>query len=78
MICPHCGSRTTTVLETRSTDETIRRRRRCAACRERFWTREAASTTGMETGVLVPGHALRDAARIAKSLAATLSDLAGL
>lgn len=78
MKCPHCGSRSTSVRETRSTNGTIRRRRQCSTCRRRFWTLEAPSATGKTTDALVHRHDLRNAALIAKDLADALTDLAGL
>lgn len=42
MRCPYCSQRETKVLDTRTTEEglSIRRRRECSACRERFTTYE--------------------------------------
>lgn len=38
--CPHCGSSATGVLDTRPTQKGTRRRRKCAACEQRFTTYE--------------------------------------
>lgn len=38
--CPSCGSGRTSVRDTRPYDNTVRRRRACKACGERFWTYE--------------------------------------
>ncbi|HEX2036442.1 MAG TPA: transcriptional regulator NrdR [Chloroflexota bacterium] len=40
MRCPHCGHPDTSVIETREADASVRRRRECRACRERFTTYE--------------------------------------
>ncbi len=42
MKCPYCGDENTQVVDTRENDEgdTVRRRRRCAACDKRFTTYE--------------------------------------
>ncbi|HET7769147.1 MAG TPA: transcriptional regulator NrdR [Chloroflexota bacterium] len=40
MRCPHCGHLNTKVIETRESDEAVRRRRQCEACRLRFTTYE--------------------------------------
>ncbi len=40
MRCPHCGHSQTKVIETRESDEAIRRRRECEACKLRFTTYE--------------------------------------
>lgn len=40
MRCPHCGHSQTKVIETRESDEAIRRRRACEACELRFTTYE--------------------------------------
>lgn len=40
MRCPHCGHPQTKVIETRESDEAIRRRRACEACELRFTTYE--------------------------------------
>ncbi|MDK2123392.1 transcriptional regulator NrdR [Parachitinimonas caeni] len=44
MKCPFCGSLDTQVVDTRMSDEgdSVRRRRRCAACDKRFTTHETA------------------------------------
>ena len=38
--CPHCSHLNTKVIETRESDEAVRRRRQCEACRLRFTTYE--------------------------------------
>lgn len=40
-ICTHCGG-SSQVLETRATVSTIRRRRKCLQCGERWWTHEVS------------------------------------
>ncbi len=40
MHCPYCDERETKVLDSRSTDSKIRRRRECTACGKRFTTYE--------------------------------------
>ena len=40
MFCPHCGSDQHKVIDTRTVADTIRRRRRCTACDQRFTTYE--------------------------------------
>lgn len=48
MRCPHCGSTTgLSVLQTRSGDDTIVRRRRCKACAATFQTAERAGGLGL-------------------------------
>ena len=42
MKCPHCGSGTTNVIDTREAHDAIRRRRVCRDCRQRFTTYERA------------------------------------
>lgn len=42
MRCPHCGHAQSRVIETRVSDDAIRRRRECEACRLRFTTYERA------------------------------------
>lgn len=41
MYCPFCGNVNTRVMDSRSTDEKIRRRRECLGCGRRFTTYEA-------------------------------------
>src|SRR5215469_16958556 len=53
MECPNCGSRESTVKDSRSLKTTIRRRRQCPTCHHRWTTIEAAiddtaSTTHQE------------------------------
>jgi transcriptional repressor NrdR len=43
MLCPYCGQSESHVVDTRSTGESIRRRRECQACRKRFTTYEQIS-----------------------------------
>lgn len=40
MRCPHCSHLNTKVIETRESDEAVRRRRQCEACNLRFTTYE--------------------------------------
>jgi transcriptional repressor NrdR len=40
--CPFCASESTQVIDTRSADDAIRRRRECSACAQRFTTYERA------------------------------------
>lgn len=40
MTCPYCGGRPVRVLDTVHRETYTRRRRECAACGARFWTRE--------------------------------------
>jgi transcriptional repressor NrdR len=42
MRCPHCGHTQSRVIETRESDEAVRRRRECEACKLRFTTYERA------------------------------------
>lgn len=44
MKCPYCDSRTTKVIDTRDTEEKIRRRRECSECGKRFTTYETFET----------------------------------
>jgi transcriptional repressor NrdR len=43
MQCPYCGQPESRVVDTRSTGESIRRRRECQNCRKRFTTYEQIS-----------------------------------
>lgn len=43
MQCPYCGQPDTRVVDTRSTSDSIRRRRECQKCRKRFTTYEQIS-----------------------------------
>lgn len=45
MRCPNCGSNDTRVTDSREAEESVRRRRRCKQCDERFWTYERVETT---------------------------------
>lgn len=47
MRCPHCGHKKTRVTETRESDDSVRRRRVCEACRLRFTTYERAQVPRM-------------------------------
>lgn len=76
MVCPHCGGRTSAVIETRAADEATRRRRQCSTCRQRFWTLEAA--IGRAPDAVVHQRDLRTVTRLAKDLADTLGKLAGI
>lgn len=40
MDCPHCGGQESKVIDSRSLDEGVRRRRQCIACNARFTTYE--------------------------------------
>lgn len=41
MDCPHCGGQESKVIDSRSLDEGVRRRRQCIACSARFTTYES-------------------------------------
>ena len=43
MLCPHCESRLSKVIDSRESTEGIRRRRICGSCRRRYSTQERAS-----------------------------------
>ncbi|MBU0457700.1 MAG: ATP cone domain-containing protein [Nanoarchaeota archaeon] len=43
MYCPFCSNKETKVLESRINDDSLRRRRECLKCRNRFTTYEKAS-----------------------------------
>lgn len=45
MRCVYCGHSETQVVETRETDDAVRRRRRCQKCERRFTTYERAEIT---------------------------------
>lgn len=47
MRCPYCGHADLRVIDSRSADEGIRRRRECAACQERFTTYERVDTSNI-------------------------------
>lgn len=40
MKCPHCGAESSSVVESRPTDTSVRRRRLCGGCSKRFTTYE--------------------------------------
>lgn len=45
MRCPKCGAGESVVIESREKKNTVRRRRQCARCRERYSTREIPAET---------------------------------
>jgi transcriptional repressor NrdR len=47
MQCPYCGKEQNRVIDTRESDETIRRRRECTSCSRRFTTYERIAQTGL-------------------------------
>lgn len=47
MQCPFCGQDQNKVIDTRESDETIRRRRECLSCHRRFTTYERIAQTGL-------------------------------
>jgi transcriptional repressor NrdR len=47
MHCPFCGKEQNKVIDTRESDETIRRRRECLNCKRRFTTYERIAQTGL-------------------------------
>ncbi len=47
MHCPFCGKEQNKVIDTRESDETIRRRRECLDCGRRFTTYERIAQTGL-------------------------------
>lgn len=47
MLCTRCKS-TTTVIDTRRTDNAVRRKRRCKKCRHAYWTREEVEVIVVE------------------------------
>ena len=47
MRCPYCGHADSKVVDSRSTDEGIRRRRECSECGERFNTYERVDTSSI-------------------------------
>jgi len=48
MYCPYCGFADTKVIDSRDSEEGIRRRRECLACGERFTTFERVQTVGLQ------------------------------
>jgi transcriptional repressor NrdR len=48
MHCPYCGFEDTKVIDSRDSEEGIRRRRECLACGERFTTFERVQTVGLQ------------------------------
>ena len=47
MQCPYCAKEQNKVIDTRESDETIRRRRECISCGRRFTTYERIAQTGL-------------------------------
>ena len=47
MRCPYCGKEENKVIDTRESDETIRRRRQCLECKRRYTTYERVAQTGL-------------------------------
>ncbi|HVG96463.1 MAG TPA: transcriptional regulator NrdR [Chloroflexota bacterium] len=47
MRCPYCEHPKTSVIETRESEETVRRRRECGRCHSRFTTYETARSPGL-------------------------------
>ncbi len=47
MQCPYCAKEQNKVIDTRESDETIRRRRQCLKCGRRFTTYERIAQTGL-------------------------------
>lgn len=47
MQCPYCAKEQNKVIDTRESDETIRRRRQCSNCGKRFTTYERIAQTGL-------------------------------
>ena len=58
MKCPYCGSKRTRVIDTTRSEQSIRRRRVCRACEERFSTVQRAILT---TPLLVKRDGRREA-----------------
>jgi transcriptional repressor NrdR len=48
MHCPYCGFEDTKVIDSRDSEDGIRRRRECLACGERFTTFERVQTVGLQ------------------------------
>jgi transcriptional repressor NrdR len=48
MRCPYCGFEDTKVIDSRDSEDGIRRRRECLACGERFTTFERVQTVGLQ------------------------------
>jgi transcriptional repressor NrdR len=46
--CPYCGFEDTKVIDSRDSEEGIRRRRECLSCAERFTTFERVQTVGLQ------------------------------
>ncbi len=47
MQCPYCGKPENKVIDTRESDESIRRRRQCLHCNKRYTTYERIAQTGL-------------------------------
>jgi transcriptional repressor NrdR len=47
MRCPYCGFQDSRVIDSRESEEGVRRRRECASCGERFTTYERPQATGL-------------------------------
>lgn len=47
MLCPYCGYPDSKVVDSRDVDNTIRRRRQCLSCNERFTTYERVQATNL-------------------------------
>jgi len=47
MRCPYCGFQDSRVIDSRESDEGVRRRRECVSCGERFTTYERPQATGL-------------------------------
>lgn len=47
MRCPFCAKEETKVIDTRESDQTIRRRRECLTCKRRFTTYERVAQAGL-------------------------------
>ena len=45
MQCPYCSNEDTKVLDSRESEESVRRRRECSTCKKRFTTYERAEIT---------------------------------
>ncbi len=47
MKCPYCSAKDTRVIDSRESDETVRRRRECPTCGQRFTTHERADRVAL-------------------------------
>lgn len=75
MRCPNCQAFDSGVTDSRTSGDTIRRRRRCAACKERFTTYEVAAEEIDGMVFRVDGRVSGVAARNAVQLARIYADL---